>query len=70
LDEIRSNANFALNWDGLFLKMGGGLYQKAAIITNGNTDNAKYEIIDLPSPIEHTSTTILGRTNGVIYNAW
>jgi hypothetical protein len=67
LDEIRANSNFALNWDGLFLKMGSGIYNMYQDIDDdGNLEEEKA----LDYPIYHRSNAILGRTNGVIYNDW
>lgn len=64
LEAVRENSLFALTWDGLFLKLGRGVYTEG-IDANGT-------IFPLPNnkQIVHKSNTILGRTNGLIYNAW
>ena len=62
LDIIKQNSMFALTWDGLFLKLGSGIYTKY-MDTNG-------EVQYLDKGISHKSNTILGRTNELIYNSW
>jgi hypothetical protein len=68
LEEIRQKSRFALTWDGLVFRMGGGQYDKYyGVDSDGNLNK---EFSTLTNPITHSSTVDLGRTNGLIYNAW
>ena len=62
LDDVKEYSNFGLTWDGLFLKLGTGEYK--------NYQNSSGELQTLNEAITHKSNTILGRTNGLIYNDW
>lgn len=55
IDEIRKRSLFALTWDGLYLNLGTGKYYKL-----GDTE--------FKTPIEHSSSALLGYTDGYIYN--
>ena len=62
LDDVKEYSNFGLTWDGLFLKLGTGEYK--------NYQDSSGELQTLNKAIKHTSNTVLGRTNGLIYNDW
>ena len=66
IDEIKQEAQFALTWDGLFLKLGSGKYSKGYVTNDNGTGN---EVV-LPNPITHISKAILGKTEDRIYNQW
>ena len=66
LTEIKERSIFSLTWDGLFLKLGNGGYNK--ILTYNPSTHMYNEETILAKPIMHSGTTVLGFTDGRIYN--
>lgn len=66
-EEVRTNAQFALTWDGLWLNLGFAKYSECYVY---DSKLDEYVVKKFETPIQHKSTAIIGKTSEYIYNSW
>lgn len=71
LAEVKENSIFSLTWDGLFLKLGNGIFNKCmSYIPKIGNEDAKLSVVSLGENYIHNASATIGYTDGVIYNSW